>query len=132
MAPGAASSPKKRLACGTRRIAVASQFGLEIVPPTPLPFAKVRENTTEPKFVSSRLRQPSAPQAAGASAIHSADVTSGAVIGRCFVNDRRRVRFLIWTRTSSPSTTTLAVIRSPGLIGRLMFTELAGTSSYQA
>jgi hypothetical protein len=88
---------------------------------------------TVPKSVSGSVRQElSAEHADGASTIHSAERTSTAEAIKRFENDRWRVASVSLSVTRWPTTVTLALIASPGLIviriGRLE----SGTSSYQA
>ena len=90
-------------------------------------------NATVPKSASGSVRQrnPRAVARDGASAIHSADDTSGAAMTSRFVNEVLRVRFFSCTVTSVPLTVTFAEIRLPGKIFSLTGTDAAGTSSYQ-
>ena len=88
---------------------------------------------TFPKSVSGTVRQrPDVSQTDGASAIHSAEDTSGAAIVRTLVKLVLRVRFWICTVTFVPFTLTEAESLFPAYTLSLTGTEPAGTSSYQA
>jgi len=88
-------------------------------------------NPTLPKFVRVTVRQrPYPSHADGASAIHSAEVTSGEGMESVFVNDVLRVRFLIVSVTFVPPTMTDAQSLLPGVTLSLTGTDAAGTSSY--
>ena len=67
----------------------------------------------------------------GASAIHSAELRSGAAIVRWRVKTTCRVRSFTCTSTSVPLITTVDAMTSPGWIFTFRLTESAGTSSYQ-
>ena len=71
-------------------------------------------------------------QADGASAIHSAEDTSGAAIVRVFVKLVFRVRFSNVSVTFVPFTFTDADTLFPGESLSLIGTDVAGTSSYHA
>ena len=77
-------------------------------------------------------QRPKVSQTDGASAIHSAEDTSGAAIVRTFVKLVLRVRFLTCTVTFVPFTLTAAESLLPANTFSLIGTEPAGTSSYQA
>src|ERR1039457_1785793 len=77
----ASFAPKKRCARGTSCSGVSIQLGLDIVAPAPFPVAKDCVKSIEPKLVSAIWRQkPLTLHCEGASAIHSAEVRSGAAI----------------------------------------------------
>jgi hypothetical protein len=99
-------------------IGVAFQRASEIVPGWLLPIAAAFVKVTLPKFASGTTRQrPVEVQAEGASAIHSADVTSsGSVVVTVRVNRVPRVTSLRLMIVRCPFTTTAAVIVSPGAI----------------
>src|SRR5581483_7049602 len=127
-------SPKnRREPCGTSWICVTDQPGFAVsVPPVPPESAETLVKLIVPKFVSGTTRQkPKPPHSDGASAIHSAELTSGAAIVSFFVKVVWRVRFFTCTSTLVPLTTTLDVTVSPGISFSFTFTDAAGTSSYQ-
>ena len=68
--------------------------------------AEVFVNVTFPKFASGIGVQPSAVQADGASAIHSADATSMLLVLTCLVTDLPDVSSLRETVTAVPLTVT--------------------------
>ena len=68
----------------------------------------------------------------GASAIHSAEDTSGAAIVRVFVKLVFRVKFLTVSVTFVPFTFTEAQTLFPAESLSLIGTDAAGTSSYHA
>jgi hypothetical protein len=113
-------------------MANADQAGSEIAPVWPAAVALALTNVTVPKFArGSGTQKPLRVQAEGASAIHSADETSGDFMVSFFVKTLSRVKLRIWTVTLRPETATLATMESPGLIASLIVTGAAGTSSYQ-
>ena len=69
-----------------RVIEVHVQAGSEIVPVWPFPVAEDAEKRAVPKFASGSTlqREPRESHCAGASAIHSAEVRSGAATVTCF------------------------------------------------
>src|SRR5207244_7572636 len=89
---------------------VTVQAASEIVPVWPSAVAEADENVTVPNFVSgSGLHLPKPSQPDGASAIHSAEETSGADAVSILVNVVLRVRFAIRSVTTCPATATLAL-----------------------
>src|SRR5438105_14812504 len=114
-------------------MAVAFQAESAIVPVCPAATAEAPENVIVPKFVSGSVRQPPKRlHADGASAIHSADETSGEAIRSFLAATVPRVTFLMRNETVWPLTLTEALTVSPGRMVSFKRTELAGTSSYQA
>ena len=116
-------------------IAVGDHTGSEIVPAWPFAVAFATTNVTPPKFASgSTVHRPMGVQAAGASATHSADDTSGvgdAMVRRFWNVFFFCVTFVMRIVTLVLETATLAAIPSPAFIGSLIVTGAAGTSSYQ-
>ena len=113
---------------------MACQSGSRIVPGWVFPIAAACANVTVPKFVngSTRQRFPE-PQTEGASAIHSAELTSsGCAVVIVLLKRVLRVTSFRLIVTRCPETTTAAVIVSPGLIFSLTGTTAAGTISHQA
>ena len=111
------------------------QAGSEIVPVWPLLSVRLDwEKRTVPKSVRGDWWQsvPDVVQAEGASAIHSAEVVSGAAMWRTRLKVVLRVRLRMATVTWAPETVTEALIRSPGVTTSSIGFESAGTSSYQA
>src|SRR5262249_24330711 len=109
------------------------QAGSLIVPACALSVAADRMNDTEPKFASgSGLQRPADVHVDGASAIHSAEVRSGAATVTRLVARVCRVLVVSWSVTWVPWTRTAAVIRSPGWILSRSGVDGAGTISYQA
>ena len=117
-APSAARSlgtaPSDAGACSS--IAVAAHASSTITPPCPAARAFADVKATVPKSASANVRQrsPELVHADGASAIHSAEDTSGDAMKRRFVKDVFRVRFFSCTMTRWPLTVTFAEILLPG------------------
>jgi hypothetical protein len=114
-------------------IRVANHAESEIVPECPLVAAAVAfVNFIVPKSVSGSTLVPPGVSAEGASAIHSAEETSGADIVSFFVNPASVVRLVSFSVTVVPFTLTDAEILSPAETFSDVRTDAFGTSSYQA
>src|SRR6476659_3719902 len=103
-------------------MSVAVHPGFDVsVPPIELPSAATFVNCTPPKLESESCRQRNWLQDEGASATHSAEERSAFGNGRVVVNVFLRVRFLTWSITLAPSSTTFTdvVITSPGATSKL-------------
>jgi hypothetical protein len=119
--------------CGTSLIASLAHVVSLIVPGWLLAIDAARVNVTVPKFASGTIvHRPPEVHADGASAIHSAELRSGAATCSAFVKLVLRVRFLIWTSTVVPLTFTDVVIWSPALTFSGTSTADAGRISYHA
>jgi hypothetical protein len=88
-------------------------------------------NVTVPKSVSGSVRYHLPSHAEGASAIHSADETSGDDMCSVLVNPVPRVRSRRRTTTVCPDTDTDAETTSPARTDSRTRLDAAGTSSYQ-
>ena len=115
-------------------ILVVSHAELAIGPSKPsVVRARAAVKSIEPKLVSgSGSQKLVVVHAEGASAIQSAELVSTDLAVICFENDSCSVWSVSRRVTRCPKTTTLALMRSPGLtVIRMLFIG-EGTSSYHA
>lgn len=113
------------------RVGVHGAPASECVTPACVVSAARRKRTV-PKSASGRIVQLAPTQSEGASAIHSAEVTSSVRSGTRREKRVPRVRSDSVIATCARRTATRAVIRSPGTTLSGIACAAAGTSSYQA
>src|SRR5207248_1041592 len=94
--------------------------------------APAEVNAADPKSANGRVWQELPSHCDGASTIHSAEVTSTVPMRSDLVNVHPRLRSRSTSVVVCPWTVTLAAIRSPGLTGRKIGYDGAGTVSYHA